>query len=458
MKIKLTDVAHAVHATNDITEYAEVEITSVAFDSRDLKPGALFIPLIADNDGHSFIDDARTNGAVATLWAKDHIDSVPAGFPVVLVNDTLVGLQDLARDYLAKLDPKVVAVTGSNGKTTTKDLIAAIGSTQYNMIKTPENFNNEIGTPITILRMEQSTELLVVELGMDRAGQLDFLSNMVKPDIAVITMIGEAHIEFFKTRDRIADAKMEIVNGLAADGLFVYNGDEPLLVERAKNVQQDQRTFGLADSNELYAINIQADDYSTSFQTSKWPNITFTIPLLGDYNVANALAAITIGIELGISAENLQIAMRNVVLTSNRTQWIQMRNGARILSDVYNSNPTAAKEVLKTFAGTRVDGKRYVVLGDMLELGDDSRDLHAELAKYIDPAEVAGVYLVGEDVTALATALAGKFDADQIHHYAANDKATLVSDLQAIVVPTDTVMLKASHGIHLEQVLADLLK
>ncbi|QBO36063.1 UDP-N-acetylmuramoyl-tripeptide--D-alanyl-D-alanine ligase [Periweissella cryptocerci] len=458
MKIKLTDVAHAVHATNDITEYADIEITSVAFDSRDLKPGALFIPLIADNDGHNFIADAQANGAVATLWGKDHIASVPNDFPVLLVNDTLIGLQDLARAYLAKLNPKVVAVTGSNGKTTTKDLIAAIGSTQYNMIKTPENFNNEIGTPITILRMEQSTELLVVELGMDRSGQLDFLSNLVKPDIAVITMIGEAHIEFFKTRARIADAKMEIVNGLNPEGLFVYNGDEPLLVERAQNVKQEQRTFGLDASNELYAIDIQADDYSTSFQTNKWPNITFTIPLLGDYNVANALAAISIGIELGISAENLQIALRNVVLTSNRTQWIQMRNGARILSDVYNSNPTAAKEVLKTFANTRVDGKRYVVLGDMLELGEDSRDLHAQLADYIEPAEVAGVYLVGEDVTALAAALQAKFTTDQIHQYAANDKASLVTDLQAILEPTDTVMLKASHGIHLEQVLAELLK
>lgn len=458
MKIKLSEVATAVQATNNITDYATVEISSVAFDSRDLKPGALFIPLVAENDGHDFFEDAKRNGATATLWAKDHIETAPKDFPVILVNDTLVGLQDLARFYLDKLNPKVIAVTGSNGKTTTKDLIAAVTSTQYNTIKTPENFNNEIGAPITILRMEKSTEVLVVELGMDRPGQLDFLSKLVKPDIAIITMIGEAHIEFFKTRDKIADAKLEITHGMKENGLFVYNGDEPLLKERAQSLNIAKKTFGLtSQDNDLYPHDIVPDDYATTFKTNQWPELMFTIPLLGEYNIENALAALIIGIELGISPENLQIALRNVPLTANRTQWMQMHSGTRVLSDVYNSNPTAAKEVLKAFSRVKTTGKRFVVLGDMLELGDDSLALHANLAKEIKENEIDGVYLVGEDVRALAQELKTTTNIP-VKVYNANDKQTLVADLALQLTANDIILLKASHGIHLEQVVHELMK
>lgn len=458
MKIKLAEVATAVNALNDIHEYATIEITSVAFDSRDLKPGALFIPLVAENDGHDFLASAQANGAVATLWAEDHKTSVPSDFPVVMVKDTLVGLQELARDYLAKMSPKVIAITGSNGKTTTKDLVAAVGSTQYNTIKTPENFNNEIGVPITILRMEKSTELLVVEMGMDRFGQLEFLSNLVQPDIAIITMIGEAHIEFFKTRAKIADAKMEITSGLANDGLFIYNGDEPLLTQRATTLRQTKETFGLLANNDLYATDIESGDYTTNFKTNKWPGLTFTIPVAGEYNVANALAALAVGIELKISPENLQIALRNVVLTANRTQWLQTHDGTRVLSDVYNSNPTAVKEVLKTFKTTATTGKRVVVLGDMLELGDDSQALHAQLAASLNPEEISEVFLMGPDMLALSDELQNKYPTDKLHYYPTLDKEPLVKDLQATLQPEDVVLLKASHGVHLEQVVTTLLQ
>jgi UDP-N-acetylmuramoyl-tripeptide--D-alanyl-D-alanine ligase len=214
----------------------------------------------------------------------------------------------------------------------------------------------------------------------------------------------------------------------------------------------------MSPANELFATEIQTTDYETRFTTNRWPNVVFSIPVLGEYNVANALAALSVGLQLNISVENMQIALRNVVLTTNRTQWLEMGNGARILSDVYNSNPTAAREVLKTFARTHVPGKRYVVLGDMLELGADSRALHASLADYLDPATVAGVYLIGEDIQALGDALTGKFPADAIHRYPANAKTQLATDLRLQLDNQDAVLLKASHGIHLERVLEALLK
>lgn len=196
MKMSLAEINRAVDSKSDVSKYQEIEVTSVAFDSRNLKPGALFVPLVDNNDGHDYINDAIKNGAVATLWQNNH-EHLPLDFPVLQVDDTLDALQELAKYYLTKINPRVIAVTGSNGKTTTKDMIASILSTQFNVTKTHANFNNEIGVPITVLSMEPNTEMLVIEIGMDRPGQLDYLSRLVQPDVAVITMIGEAHIEFF---------------------------------------------------------------------------------------------------------------------------------------------------------------------------------------------------------------------------------------------------------------------
>jgi len=201
MKMQVTEIAKAVQADNAEQAWPDVNVTGVAFDSRQLTAGELFIPLIGTNDGHDFIQSAIDHGAVATLWASDHVDSAPADLPVILVSDTLKALQQLGQYYLRKINPKVVAVTGSNGKTTTKDMIASVLSTQFNVTKTHANFNNQIGVPITLLSMEPNTEVVVVEMGMDHFGELDFLSQLVQPDVAVITMIGEAHIEFFGTRD-----------------------------------------------------------------------------------------------------------------------------------------------------------------------------------------------------------------------------------------------------------------
>jgi len=287
MKMQLAEIARAVGAINDFDQWRDVSVTSVAFDSRHLQPGGLFIPLNGEQDGHKFVQSAIDHGAVATLWAKD-LATAPADFPVIQVADSLKALQALAQYYLLKIYPRVVAITGSNGKTTTKDMVAAVLATQFNVTKTNANFNNEIGVPMTVLSMEPNTEMLVVEMGMDRPGQLDFLSNLVKPDVAIVTMIGEAHIEFFGTRDKIADAKLEITHGLNDDGIFVYNGDEPLLRERAADLPQRQVTFGQQGTNDLFSKDIQGEATSTSFKANQWPDTTFTIPMLGTYNVNNA--------------------------------------------------------------------------------------------------------------------------------------------------------------------------
>ena len=456
MKMKLAEIAKAINAQNDIEQWKDVEVTSVSFDSRHLDQGSLFVPLQGAQDGHQYVPSAFTNGAVASLWASDH-EITDQTHPLLVVSDPLAALQQLGKYYLHKINPIVVAVTGSNGKTTTKDMIASILSTQFNVAKTYANFNNEIGVPVTLLNMESNTEAVVVEMGMDRFGQLDFLSKLVNPDIAVITMIGEAHIEFFGTRDKIADSKMEITHGLKEDGTLVFNGDEPLLEERVKDLAQRQMRFGRQLSNNLYATSVHDEPRQLSFTVNEWPYEEFTIPMVGEYNINNALAAMEVGKILHITPAHMKQALANVELTENRAEWVKGKNGEQILSDVYNSNPTAAKEVLKTIAETPVAGRRIAVLGDMLELGDAAAKLHASLAEEIDHQKIASVYLVGEQMKNLKDKLIQEgYPAEDIYHYAASDLQQLIADLTTTLTGDDIVLLKASHGIHLEEVLTAL--
>lgn len=440
-----------------IQNEADVAVTSTAFDSRQVKPGGLFIPLVADNDGHHYVDAAESNGATVALWQADH-QNVPSHLPIIIVPDTLAAYQQLASHYLSQVDPLVVAVSGSNGKTTTKDFIAAIGQTSYKTVKTPENFNNEIGVPQTILSMPTDTELLVIEIGMDHPGDLTFLSKLVKPDIALLTMIGEAHIEFFKTRERIADGKMEIINGLKEHGHLVFNGDEPLLLERVgQHAHLLHDSFGLNSTNDLFASEIDMTPVQASFKTNQSAQ-RFTIPMTGRYNVTNALSAITVGHLLHISDEKIAQALAEAPITENRTEWLDGQFGGKILSDVYNSNPTAAKEVLHFFADTPTQGKRIAVLGDMLQLGDASPALHASLMENLNPDKIAHVYLVGEEIKSLEEALLPIYPAGTVKRYAIDDPESLLKDLLADLTPDDTIMLKGSHGVHLENIVNQLKK
>ncbi|WP_125771633.1 UDP-N-acetylmuramoyl-tripeptide--D-alanyl-D-alanine ligase [Companilactobacillus furfuricola] len=453
MKMKLQEVYSALKIQSE--DIPDVEITGVCFDSRKAKDGDLFFPIKGERDGHDFIEGAIANGVSATIWQSDHpIEN--KDIPYIVVDDVMAAFDQLAKYYLNKVNPKVIAVTGSNGKTTTKDMIASVLATDNNVAKTPENFNNEIGVPFTILNMPTNIEILVVEMGMDRPGQIEHLSSVAHPDVSVITMIGEAHIEFFGTRDKIADAKMEITHHLQEDGLFVYDGDEPLLNERAQPLEQTKATFGRNDSNTIYTTEINSQKDKTTFKTNLWPDLEFSIPIMGDYNVNNAMAALLIGRRYHISAENMQQALANLYMTENRTEWVKAYNGADILSDVYNSNPTAAIEVLDNLQKLST-GRKIIVLGDMLELGSASKRLHESLADHIDPNDFAKVYLVGKEMKALYDLLVPKYQPADISWYSKDQLEDLTANIKEEMNSDDTILLKASHGIHLENVLKDLI-
>lgn len=456
MEMMLFEIAKALDIPFSKEQNPDVKISSVSFDSRKIGENTLFIPLIGERDGHDFIETAKENGAVATLFQVGHPNQ-PTDFPTLVVKDPLKSLQDLAKYYLKKVNPRVVAVTGSNGKTTTKDMIAAVLKPDYNVYATVGNFNNEIGVPVTILGMKMNTEILVVEMGMDRPGQLEFLSSLVEPDVALITMIGEAHIEFFGTREKITAAKMEIVDSLKEDGKFFYNGDEPLLVAASAEVTQVKGTFGFDSNNTVFATDFVSERTSTTFHIND-SDVEFEIPLIGKHNVANALAAILVGHNFHVKDEKIRQALVDFSLTKDRMEWIKGANGEEILSDVYNANPTAVKASLKSFVDVEQypQKDRVVVLADMLELGDQAPTLHAQLADNFDPDKIDEVFLYGDLMEYLKTPLEKKFGKNRVHFYHKLQQDELIKDLKKTLKPGDSVMLKGSNSMNLGRVVDSL--
>lgn len=454
MKMQLAEIAKALNTT--CVGDDQTVITSVAFDSRKITDGGLFVPLVGDRDGHDFINSAINNGASATLWQTGHPNK-PENIAVLEVEDPLQAMQDLARYYLRKVNPTVVGITGSNGKTTTKDMIAAVLSKRFNVHKTQANFNNEIGVPMTILEMKPNTEILVLEMGMDRPGQLHHLSELTHPDVTVITMIGEAHIEFFGTRDKIADAKMEITDFLREDGEFIYNGDEPLLRERAEKLSQAKATFGFEKDDTVYATGFKSYKHHATFTVNDSEQ-QFSIPMIGKHNVSNAMAALSVGRHFGESDEEIAASLSNFTPTANRMEWEKGDVGEDIMSDIYNSNPTAVRAVITSFGQIEVPegNRRIAVLGDMLELGEKSAELHRNLEDCLDPQVINEVYLYGTEMKNLYDALEDKYDAEHLHYYDRDQMQRMIEDLKNDIKPHDIVVLKGSHGMHLEKVVERL--
>lgn len=456
-KWTLNEIAEATDGVIYDAENQGVSISNISFDSRNLSEGSLFVPLIAERNGHEYIDSAIQNGASAAFWSED-IEKAPKNFPIIQVKDTLQALQQFAKWYLKKVNPKVVGITGSNGKTTTKDMTDAVLSAKYKTHKTVGNFNNHIGLPYTILEMPADTEAIILEMGMSQADEIRVLSILAEPNVAVITMIGESHIEFFGSRNGIADAKMEIIDGLKPDGVLIYPGEEPLLVERTAGLPKESiRTFGRTDKEKLYATDIEVKSRSTSFSINLKPELTITLPIPGEYNVQNALAAILVGIEFGISIEASAEKLEQFQLTKNRLEWIEGFNGAQLLNDAYNASPSSMKAVLNYFSSIETTGAKIVVLGDILELGQLSEELHRSVAASIDANSIDHLVLYGEKMGIVYEEVKDSFNPEKIRHFL-NDKKPMVDYLRKTIQSKDVVLLKSSLGTNILEVVEKLKK
>ncbi|AIK36805.1 MULTISPECIES: UDP-N-acetylmuramoyl-tripeptide--D-alanyl-D-alanine ligase [Bacillus] len=456
MKRTLKQVEQMVMGAGLAEKYVNETVQGVSIDTRKITTGNLYIPIQGDRfDGHSFVEKAIENGAVATLWKKN-VQNPPVNIPVIFVEDTLEALQTLAKSYRDQLDVKVIGVTGSNGKTSTKDIVTSLLATKFKVQKTEGNFNNHIGLPLTILSLEENTEMAVLEMGMSSRGEIEFLSKLARPNAAIITNIGEAHLMDLGSRDAIAEAKLEIVTGLQDGGVFVYNGDEPLLTNRvpSMNLAAETITFGDARANNYYPTSVTLQATGTYFKMNQDENIVFYLPVLGKHNVYNTLASMAIAKYFGVTWEEMKQGLVTLQMTGMRMEIVKTENGLTIINDAYNASPTAMEAAFHLMNGLDGFSKKIVVLGDMLELGDQEVQFHYEVGKLIDPARISYVFTYGRLGAQIAEGAKINFPNERVKVY--DNKEELVKNLQAIVDVKDVVLVKASRGMKLEEVITML--
>ncbi|MGD6850216.1 UDP-N-acetylmuramoyl-tripeptide--D-alanyl-D-alanine ligase [Rossellomorea aquimaris] len=452
---KIKDICSMLDVKNDLSKFESVVVKGVSIDTRKIEDANLFVPFKGENvDGHQFVRNAIENGASAALWDVN-VPNPPEDIPVIVVEDPLLALQSLANQYRHELDLKVVGITGSNGKTTTKDIVANLLSVKYRVHKTQGNYNNHIGLPLTILSLPRDSEVAVLEMGMSGFGEIELLSEISQPDVAIITNIGESHLQDLGSREGIAKAKLEIVKGLKSDGLFAYYGDEPLLQDGVQELNlKHVETFGRSESNTIYPTKINMDNKGSHFETSLAEGETFFLPVLGQHNIHNALAGILIARKFGLSVDDMKEGLQSLKLTQMRMEMVEGQKGESIINDAYNASPTSMKAAIQLVS--ELDGfhTKILVLGDMLELGDQEEEFHQEIGQLINPEKIQQVFTFGPLGDFIGKGALENFSPDRVHSF--TDKESLTKELSSFITGEELVLFKASRGMKLEEIIDGL--
>lgn len=430
-------------------------ISSVCTDSRMVTKGDLFFAIRGDRfDGHDFIAKAVEAGARGVVTEREA--EPPPGVSVFKVADSRAALQDLARHNRLLSGVPVVGITGSSGKTSTKDLIHSVLSVKYRALKTEGNLNNELGLPLTLLRMDGSHQAAVVEMAMRGLGEIDLLGRIALPTGAVITNIGEAHFEILGSVDNIARAKGEILDYVPGEGFAVLHGDSPFIEREARRCRGRVVFFGEDPGFDIYARRITPVDGGNRFAAVfREREAEFFVPLPGRHNVINSLAAIAVGLELGMEVEEIRTGLAGAHLTSMRLE-IANYNGIKIINDSYNANPLSTRAAIQALCETAGDGSRKIaVLGDMLELGGRSESGHREVGGAVKNAGVDILAAVGEQAKFIADG-AGKagMPPGRILHFKSSREAARM--LKGILQPGDVVLVKGSRGMKMEEFITAL--
>ncbi|CEG25351.1 UDP-N-acetylmuramoyl-tripeptide--D-alanyl-D-alanine ligase [Bacillus sp. B-jedd] len=451
----IKEITGMIEVLNDTSSYGDTLVSGISIDSRKIEEGNLFVPFKGERtDGHKFVEGAIKDGAAVAFWQKD-VPNPPEGLPLLIVEDCLTALQELARSYRNQLGVKVVGITGSNGKTTTKDMAASLLSLKYKVQKTEGNYNNHLGLPLTVLNLDEDTEVAVLEMGMSARGEISFLTNLASPDATIITNIGESHLLDLGSREGIAEAKLEILEGLKDGGLAVLNGDEPLLMERLDGLGGNIKvqTFGRRESNDMYPVEIMQTGNGNEFRTNL-SDAKFFLPVLGTHNIMNALAAMLVANHLSIPFEEMAAGLESVKLTQMRMELSEGQNGEKIINDAYNASPTsmsAAIELVSNLAGYE---RRILVLGDMLELGPLENEYHTRIGEMLDPGKIDLVFAYGDLGAKIAEGAEKTLGPERVYAFA--DKEMLSRELKKHTDSKTLVLVKASRGMKLEEVVASL--
>ncbi|HER24309.1 MAG TPA: UDP-N-acetylmuramoyl-tripeptide--D-alanyl-D-alanine ligase [Candidatus Atribacteria bacterium] len=439
-------------------------INRFSIDSRTLNSGDLFFALMGPNfDGHNFIFEAFNKGAVGAVVCKDmntllQNKLIDKDKIIIEVKDTLSALQDWSKYYKDKFKTFNIVITGSNGKTTTKEMIAHILSLKFPLLKTSGNYNNEIGIPLTMLQLNKSHKLLVVEMGMRGLGEIKTLTDFIHPDLAVITNIGEAHLGLLGSKENIFKAKSELLQSLDKDGIAILNRDDPYFSKMSGVVKGKKvYTFGIENKSDVLASHVRmVSDKGMKFlfevQNGKSREIFF--PLLGRYNVYNALAASATALALGTGLDLIERGLSSFKPLDLHMQLNNFNKGITILNDSYNASPLSVKNALETFTQAAQKHRKIAILGDMLELGEKADFYHWEIGKEVVKLSIDILITVGKKGKIIAQSSQKEGIAkEKIFSFEKNEKLSLVKKLLSLTKSGDFILLKGSREMKMEEIL-----
>lgn len=429
-------------------KYADVSFFGACNDTRVLKPGQLFVALQGERDGHDYIDAAMSKGAAAVLCTR-----MMGDYPAIYVSNPRLALGEIARRERMRIGMKVVGITGSVGKSTTKEMVASVMETTFRTAKTPANHNNDIGMPMAILAMPEDTEVAVVEMGMNHFREMAYLSRIARPDVAAIINIGTMHIEHLGSMEGIRKAKMEILEGMAPDAKLILNGDDALLGNLEEYPVQPITWFGSDPECNVYATDVTQQE-QLSFTVHAGDSVfPVRMNVEGLHYVSDAMAAVTIGLTMGVTPENIAAGLEQFRNMAGRQEVIQAR-GVTILKDCYNAGPESMTAALEVLGGKSV--RRVAVLGDMLELGTCTQAEHYRVGRIA--AEKADIVLAYGPNAArvVGGCLTGGMTEKTAQAFTEIDQITAA--LERLVKPGDYILVKGSHGMHMEKILDAFLK
>ena len=434
---------------NDKESYEGKVIDGAVIDNRLIKKDFLFIPIRGQKvDGHKFIDSAFEAGALAVL--SDHVLDSAKG-PFIVVKDTEQALKDLATYYREQLTIPIIGIIGSVGKTSTKEMVASVLTEKYKVLKTEGNFNNEIGLPLTICRIGDEHEVAVVEMGISDFGEMHRLGEIAKPNIVVMTNIGQAHLENLKTRDGILKAKTEVFEHMKEASTVILNGDDDKLSTVSDACGAKIIFYGTKDqqvlATDITPVGIEGIDFV--LHTKKGDGrVHISIP--GEHNVLNALAAASVGLELGLEFDEIVKGIESSETIAGRSNFIHA-NGMVIMDDCYNASPSSMEASLKVLS--YASGRKIAVLGDMGELGADAAKLHYSVGKAVIKNGIDILFTAGQLSKEIARAVREEIN---IEVYSYDNKDEMINELEKLVKPGDTILVKASHFMNFTEVVSRL--
>lgn len=431
----------------------EKVITEITTDSRKAAPGSLFVAIKGERvDAHRFIPAVYEQGALCVICEEAPKD--PRG-AYILVESSLTAVKGIAEFYRQQLDVKVVGITGSVGKTSTKEIIASVLSEKYKVLKTLGNFNNELGLPLTIFRLREEDEVAVLEMGINHFGEMHRLSKIARPDICVLTNIGQCHLEFLGDRDGVLRAKSEIFDFIAPDGQIVLNGDDDKLATLEKIKGISPKFFGIDSNRDIRADEIEDVGLKgvSCRITAGSQQFTVTVPIPGRHMVLNALAATAVGLSMGLTTEEIRRGIEKLESLTGRFHIIEAK-GKTVIDDCYNANPASMKSSLQVLS--TASGRKAAILGDMGELGEKEKELHEEVGTFAGNLNLQLCICVGSLAAHIAGA-AKKADPNlEVRCVQSVEEA--LENLDDWIFPGDTILVKASHFMHFERIVDALTK